>query len=65
MLQRPVTTHDSPRWQPIYTSQFLGCIPLSKREAKIKNENEFFVVDTFFFVNKFTLQNLAEKSGGV
>ena len=41
-------------------SQFTRCIPLSKREAKIKNQARFFVFD------KFTLQvNLGDKSGGV
>ena len=36
------------------------CIPLSKREAKIKNQAGFFVFD------KFTLQvHLGDKSGGV
>ena len=41
-------------------SQFTRCIPLSKREAKIKNQAGFFVFD------KFTLQvNLGDKSGGV
>jgi len=34
-------------------------IPLAKREAKMKNQAEFFVFD------KFTLQHLADKSGGV
>ena len=37
--------------------QFTGCIPLSKREAKIKNQAGFFVFD------KFTLQvNLGYES---
>ena len=41
-------------------SQFTRPIPLSKREAKIKNQAGFFVFD------KFTLQvNLGEKSAGV
>ena len=41
-------------------SQFKRSIPLSKREAKIKNQAKFFVFD------KFTLQvNLGDKSGGV
>ena len=41
-------------------SQFTLCIPLSKREAKIKNQAGFFVFD------KFTLQvNLGDESGGV
>ena len=41
-------------------SQFTRSIPLSKREAKIKNQAGFFVFD------KFTLQvNLGDKSGGV
>ena len=40
-------------------SQFTRCIPLSKMEAKIKNQAGFFVFD------KFTLQvNLGDKSGG-
>ena len=40
-------------------SQFTRSIPLSKREAKIKNQAGFFVFD------KFTLQvNLGDKSGG-
>ena len=38
---------------------FIGCIPLSKSEARIKNQTEFFVFD------KFTLQNLANKSDDV
>ena len=39
-------------------SQFTRCIPLSKREAKIKNQAGFFVFD------KFTLQvNLGDESG--
>ena len=41
-------------------SQVTRCIPLSKREAKIKNQAGFFVFD------KFTLQvKLGDKSGGV
>ena len=41
-------------------SQFTSYIPLSKREAKIKNQARLFVFD------KFTLQvNLGDKSGGV
>ena len=41
-------------------SQFAPCIPLSKREAKIKNQAGFFGFD------KFTLQvNLGDESGGV
>ena len=41
-------------------SQFTRSIPLSKREAKIKNQAGFFVFD------KFILQvNLGDKSGGV
>ena len=41
-------------------SQFTRCIPLSKREAKIKNQAGFFVF------GKFTLQvNLSDESGGV
>ena len=48
------TRHDSPWWQPIYSLQF----PVSKREAKIKNQAGFFVFD------KFTLQvNLGDESG--
>ena len=48
--------HDSPWWQPIYTLH----VPLSKREAKIKNQAGFFVFD------KFTLQvNLGDESGGL
>ena len=40
-------------------SQFTRSIPLSKREAKMKNQAGFFVFD------KFTLQvNLGDKSGG-
>ena len=41
-------------------SQFTRSIPLSKTEAKIKNQARLFVFD------KFTLQiNLADKSGGL
>ena len=41
-------------------SQFTRCIPLSKREAKIKNQARFFVFD------KFILEvNLGDESGGV
>ena len=41
-------------------SQFTGCIPLSKREARIKNQAGFFMFD------KFTLLvNPGVKSGGV
>ena len=41
-------------------SQLTRCIPLSKREAKIKNQAGFFVFD------KFSLQvNLGDESGGV
>ena len=41
-------------------SQFTRYIPMSKREAKIKNQAGFFVLD------KFTLQvNLGDESGGV
>ena len=41
-------------------SQFTRSIPLSKREAKIKNQARLFVFD------KFTLQvNLGDKSGSV
>ena len=40
--------------------QFTRCIPLSKREAKIKNQAGFLVFD------KFTLQvYLGDESGGV
>ena len=40
-------------------SQFTRCIPLSKREAKIKNQAGFLVF------HKFTLQvNLGDESGG-
>ena len=41
-------------------SQFTRCIPLSKREAKIKNEAGFFVFDKFSL-----LVNLGDESGGV
>ena len=52
--------HHSPRRQSIYMLQFLGCISLSKgHQNKNKIRLEFFVFD------KFTLQNLANKSGGV
>ena len=48
------TRHDSPWWQPIYSLQF----PVSKREAKIKNQAGFFVFD------KFTSQvNLGDETG--
>ena len=41
-------------------SQFTRCIPLSKSEAKIKNQAGFFVFD------KFTLQvSLGDESDGV
>ena len=46
------TRHDSP-W-------FTRCIPLSKREAKIKNQAGFFVFDKFSL-----LVNLGDESGGV
>ena len=45
------TRHDSPWWQPIYTS---------KREAKIKTQAGFFVFDKFSL-----LVNLGDESGGV
>ena len=38
---------------------FIGCIPLTKSDDKIKTQAGFFAFD------KFTLQNLANKSGGV
>ena len=42
------------------SQKFTRCIPLSKREATIRNQATFFVFD------KFTLQvNLGDKSGGV
>ena len=41
-------------------SQFTRCIPLSKREAKIKNQARFFVFDKFSL-----LVNLGDESGGV
>ena len=41
-------------------SQFTRCIPLSKREAKIKNQAGFFVFDKFSL-----LVNLGDESGGV
>ena len=40
-------------------SQFTRCIPLSKREAKIKNQARFFVFDKFSL-----LVNLGDESGG-
>ena len=40
--------------------QFTCCIPLSKREAKIKNQAGFFVFDKFSL-----LVNLGDESGGV
>ena len=40
-------------------SQFTRCIPLSKREAKIKNQAGFFVFDKFSL-----LVNLGDESGG-
>ena len=56
MLQRLVIRHYSLRWQPIYTLQIIGCISLSKKESKMKNKAEFCELD------KFTLQNFANKS---
>ena len=41
-------------------SQFKRCIPLSKREAKIKNQAGVFVFDKFSL-----LVNLGDESGGV
>ena len=41
-------------------SQFTRCIPLSEREAKIKNQAGFFVFDKFSL-----LVNLGDDSGGV
>ena len=41
-------------------SQFTRCIPLSKREAKIKKQGRFLVFDKFSL-----LVNLGDKSGGV
>ena len=41
-------------------SQFTRCIPLSKREAKIKNQAGFFVFDKFSL-----LVNLGDEFGGV
>ena len=41
-------------------SKFTRCIPLSKREAKIKNQAGFFVFDKFSL-----LVNLGDESGGV
>ena len=41
-------------------SQFTRCIPLSEREAKIKNQAGFFVFDKFSL-----LVNLGDESGGV
>ena len=41
-------------------SQLTRCIPLSKREAKIKNQAGFFVFDKFSL-----LVNLGDESGGV
>ena len=41
-------------------SQLTRCIPLSKREAKIKNQAGFFVFDKFRL-----LVNLGDESGGV
>ena len=58
---RPVVRHDSPRWQPIYTLYLTGCIPLSKKEVKIKKK----IKPDFFVFDKLTLQNLADKSGDV
>ena len=45
------------------SQNFTRCIPLSKREAKIRNQAGVFVFDEFTFN---TMQvNLDEKSGGV
>ena len=41
-------------------SQFTRCIPLSKREAKIKNQAEFFVFDKFSL-----LVNVGDESGSL
>ena len=41
-------------------NQFTRCIPLSKREAKIKNQAGFFV-----FENLTSQVKLGDKSGGV
>ena len=41
-------------------NQFARCIPLSKREAKIKHQAGFFVFDKFI-----SQVNLGDKSGGV
>ena len=41
-------------------SQFTRCIPLSKREAKIKNQARVFVFDKFSL-----LVNLGDESGVV
>ena len=45
-------------------SQFTHSIPLSKREAKIKNQPGCFVFDKFYFTSP-TQVNLGDKSGGV
>ena len=55
MLQRPIIRHDSPRWQPIYTLQFLRCIPLSKREAKIQKSGWDFCVRQVYFKATFNI----------
>ena len=46
-------------WSSVAAKKFTLCIPLSKREAKIRNQAGFFVFD------KFTLQVNLDKSGGV
>ena len=47
-------------WSSVAAKKFTPCIPLCKREAKIRNPAGFFAFD------KFTLQvNLGDKSGGV
>ena len=43
-------------------SQFTRCIPLSKREAKIKKQAGFFVFDKFSLLH---VVNLGDESGGV
>ena len=43
-------------------SQFTRCIPLSRREAKIRNQAGFFVRQVYI---TFLHVNLGEKSGGV
>ena len=52
------TRHDRPWWQPIYGGT--RCIPLSKRDAKIKNQAGFFAFDKLSL-----LVNLGDESGGV